>query len=361
MKTEEVSPEQTKRKLLRRRLLQGLLIGLLLIPVHQFFFDAALDLTPGGRLFVGAAYSPDGRSLALVSTARSGRYYVELRDARTLDLKWRQRLEHFPKDVAFSPDGRHIAIPLMGRDDPDWLCIVSVDGGQPRLSGIKHAKQHRYIHNVIGIGADSLVGCVFSDGIEVFDAADGSFVRFWQPRTGGFLKHAFKVGKDRMALISEADPTNPRMRASVQVWNVSDWQRECRVAALSDDREPVAAAGRGTVACLMPDLTLGVFSPCSPAQVASLDVEGVERGSVYGLAVSPDGGSVALIFSPVDEGPDFPDYLRVYDVRSARCILDRRVRYTGDGPVFTPDSWCVLVLAEGKLLDTRTGHEVGRL
>lgn len=349
-------PARVKRIRSRREKFRAFLTCLLVAPLGAFLGHEIMDAWPGGRTYLGAAYSPDGRSLALVSTTRSGRDYVELRDAQTLDVKWRQRLKSFASQVVFSPDGQYIATPLPGRRlDPDTLCILPVAGGEPRICEIQHPEQHRWIRNVIGLGAGSQIACMFSDGIEIFDAADGGFVRHWEPRTHGYLAYAYSLDEDRLALVSTAHPSNPRMYTNVQVWNVSERQRECEVVTLSDDWWPRAAAGGDTVACVMPDLGLSIFRACPPEPVASLDLDIDFLVDVNMLVVSPDGRSVAV---NVDDY-DGQDRLLIYDIESGRCLMERPIPYTEDSPVFTPDSRRVLILEEGCCWTHAQGKRLG--
>jgi DNA-binding beta-propeller fold protein YncE len=112
-------------------------------------------------------YSPDGRHLVITSLRRD---QVDIYDAATRTLQARLRVPDKPSHLAFSPDGRLVYVTLQGAKR---LMAIDLAQGRP----VWTAEVGRQPAGVIWHRGRLLVGIMGADHIAVVDPADGKVER----------------------------------------------------------------------------------------------------------------------------------------------------------------------------------------
>jgi WD40 repeat protein len=305
------------------------------------------ELVPPGRGTGTLAFSPDGRFVAVASRDDSwvrlwsvsqtgGVPLAPVDSMRMLDS---YSDGHVPPSVAFSPDGRLLATGSERRPVRVW----EVEGGRMRL---RREKDHAGMTDLSFVdGGNLAIG--HRGGISLVDAATGA------SRTG--LLTAVSVG----SMVSSADGTwlaAAGYDGKVRLWNLATAPPLVGVdlAALSPDRRLMATAG-GSAARIWdiekplprglpawnPRAALPCPAPCSQTAILAFSADGalLAEGSRVGVQLRrvADATPVGSLLSPP---PDVRGIfaLALGERTLAAAWIDGRIRLWSVSPVASLDT-----------------------
>ncbi len=271
-------------------------------------WDAATGVFLSGLNFRGlrllqSSFSPDGRWIAIASTAGSAVWILEAATFQVTSVLKSKRGEMLT--AVFGPDGRHV--------------VTSGSIGPGRLWEVATAKQIAVLES----HAPSVGAATFSrDGTRVMMAASGGPVRIWDVATG--TEQTVLRGQS-YARATEFSPDNSRvvtghMDGIVRVWDVDNGEiitalRGHRTAIISasftpDGRTVLSASNDGTARLwdVREHPSATIFKTHSSAEDA---------------AFSPDGTRVATAGSRGKFGrPGWRGVVRLWDARTGSALAD---------------------------------------
>jgi WD40 repeat protein/tRNA A-37 threonylcarbamoyl transferase component Bud32 len=270
-----------------------------------------------GEIYLGLAFSPDGKRLASKSRGQA----IQVWDVTTGEEVLHCRCNSGTRSVAFSPDGKWLAFPTEGGTVRIWDAttgredhIIKGPSG-PLLSVAFSADWARFawcgFDGTVGIWDattgreacrllnDDVSGDIWDTGVAI--SADGTrvaacytngFVRVWNARTGQSVinQQAHRVARNVTFSPDGSQLASCGIGPAIKVWNVWTGQESLSLEGL-DQIADVAYSPDGTrLAAAGHDQTINVYDTTT---YEIIDTIRGHTGTINSLVYSPDGARLA--------------------------------------------------------------------
>ncbi len=287
-----------------------------------------MNVTGDGNI-ADMAYSPDGRQLAVVTTARRGsllRGAMTDKTLRTWDMTAGRQL-HVAKGhtewltcVAYSPDGRVIAT---GSDDKT-VRLWNAQSGEPRFTLTGHTDKVTGV--AFGPDGSRLVSVSLDKTLRLWDAGTGQELDAFPSHDSGITSVAW-VSDGRHVIVAGEN-------GKVTVWNVATRREHATLRGhavkvhsmtLSRDAQLLATADASGNIHIWDFAALVEGRAAVPRHSLQRHVE-----PVTGLSFSPDGNRLASVSS---ESVTLWDAATGQEILAPRCQTgsESRVQFSPDG------------------------------